>query len=49
MSIQGQVMKSLAGSGQATVQVSLEDIAPGFYMARVHLVDQVEVLRFVKN
>jgi hypothetical protein len=49
MSIQGQVMKSLTGSGQATVQVSLADIAPGFYMARVHLVDQIEVLRFVKN
>jgi len=49
MTIQGQVMQSLTGSGQATVQVSLADIAPGFYMARVHLVDQIEVVRFVKN
>jgi ligand-binding sensor domain-containing protein len=49
ISIHGQVLKSLAGSGQATLQVSLEDIAPGFYLARVHLVDQIEVVSFVKN
>ena len=49
MSIHGQVLKSLDGSGQATLQVTLEDIGPGFYLARVHLVDQIEVVRFVKN